>query len=193
MSCARYTTESDCNSAILVDEINNTIEAMNPQFPSGFCGDPSLTFEPDTEGQSYSSEACGNFFSCGCQWFIDDENPGGICDGITEIKINNGGGCSPDELTGYMCRTTGSGTIGSCTAGNEYTLSWTAQAYDSSNNPLTTPVEWCQSGSKNFPCPSSSKVPFFNVVSLIIALILIGVIYYILVNNKKKPVKRKKK
>jgi len=196
VSCAQYTTESSCNNGILTNEINNTIEAMNPQFQSGFCGDPSLTFEPDIEGQSYSSEACGDYFSCKCKWFVDDQNPSGICDGITKIKRNNQNDCGINELNDYFCRTSGSGVIGSCTAGNEYTLTWTAQAYDSNGNLITTPFEWCQSGTKNFPCPSSSKVPFFNTLNLIIALVFIGVVYYLyylLINKKKKLREQKRK
>ncbi|MBS3066246.1 hypothetical protein J4205_00325 [Candidatus Pacearchaeota archaeon] len=185
ISCAQYTSESSCNSAILTDEINNTIEAMNPQFQSGFCGDPSLTFTPDSSGQSYSEEACGSYLSCKCKWFVDKEHPDGICDGITKFKRNNPMSCGTDELTDFFCRTTGSGDIGSCIAGNEYTLTWTAQAYDTGDNPLTTPVEWCQSGSKNFPCPSSSKIPFFTALNVIIALIVIGIVYYIIINKRR--------
>ena len=192
ISCGKYTTESACDSAVLTDEINNTIEAMNPQFPTGFCGDPSLTFEGDEEGESYSSEACGIYFSCDCKWFADDTSPnGGECDGITRIKENNPDNCSDNGLGDYFCRTTGSGTLESCIAGNEYTLSWTAQAYDSDGNILTTPVSWCLPGSKNFPCPSSSKIPFFTAVNIIIALIIIGVVYYIILSKKSKEKKKK--
>ena len=195
ISCAQYTSESSCNGAILTQEINNTIEAMNPQFQSGFCGDPALTFTPDDEGASYSPETCGSYLSCKCKWFVDNANPDGVCDGITKFKINNPTSCTSNELTDYFCRTSGEGDIGSCIAGNEYTLTWTAQAYDSDENPLPEPVEWCQSGSKNFPCPSSSKIPFFTAINVIIALIFIGVIYYIISNKRRssKPVKNHKK
>jgi len=41
-------------------------------------------------------------------------------------------------------------------------------------------TQFCSGGLKTFPCPSTSKVPFFGLFNLIISAFIISIVYFFL-------------
>ena len=181
LDCGNYTTNTTC-IGVPADRIANTIYGMFiaslqeqgiddefiPEIGSlSFCTSDIYKYE--------NEDTCMLLGSCGCTW------NGTKC--LNYYKaINCTDADNPDELVDeYLCEKTNPNELeNKCNEDDKiYLLSWYAQL--SKNGVITSEQqEWCSSGSKEFPCPEVSAIPFFTAFNMLLCVIGIMFIYLIL-------------
>ncbi len=180
-------SKSQCGDAITDedDEIKSTIytevggnlgmEDATGDDLNNFCD----TRDEDIYVKELENGMCEDLVGCGCEW-----NEGeGVCQEkviATEEYICGGGGGGSGNGA-FECKTTTNLENQCGTAENNYLLSWTGKLFlKDTNTEASKTVDWCGDGSKSYPCPSTSKLPFFGWFNFVIAGFMIAGIYYLL-------------
>jgi len=191
--CSAYTNEDECN-----------------QDP---CGVAETSLEQREEGivcgEHYTDvNGCDHWSVCRCKWNLAQ----GVCeadrqDNIDTSSCGQAGGIDSIGDCLYQEDTSND----DCSDGflvYNWTATWTWDPENSFNpnpdgadyvqgndgnwhyDPLRR-SEACNPGGQTIPCPAQIKVPFFGILQLIIAILIIAIIYYYLINSKnKRPVKK---
>ena len=132
------------------------------------------------------SDICTEYYECEC--ILDRSN--NDCNNLARLtRQGTDIECGQDPNIGYSCETKLVGAVPKCVAGEKITLTWTAQVLDENDNPSDKIFSWCQPGSRQFPCPSSTRVPFFGLYSLLTSLAGIIIVYLFIgkrINKRKK-------
>lgn len=140
---------------------------------------------------------CNIWTSCGCEWKDNScgpkktENIQADCEDGSPSII---GSCFYNEATSDNCD---DGFL-SYSWGGQWTWSQENIEYFNTNGIYYDPdnkVSQCSDGSKAVPCPAQIRLPFFGILNLIIAIILILSIYFLRkrIFVKKKISKKKKR
>ncbi|MEK6873341.1 MAG: hypothetical protein AABW91_00700 [Nanoarchaeota archaeon] len=163
-SCGDYTTKEKCEN-FNPNSVKNSIESLGRGIvgssPGNFCDSPR---EVSKDGKCAILSG-----PCECRW----DNVANKCQSFFLIEE-----CSSDDPYITYCRTQTNQIINKCNTDNVYEISWTGQVVDSVGEVVEENTQFCKDGVKTFPCPSTSKVPFFGMFSLIVSLFIIGVVYF---------------
>ena len=156
----------------------NSAEGLEYCYPGSICPELPLTNNDGIcdFGEGCSSEDCTNStpvfdsldYKDSC--LGDAYCLGGQCYSPTEAS----GNCVYHETTSDDCD---DGLL---------TYSWTVEWKGAGPQPSS-----CADGSRAVPCPAQIQLPFFNVYTLIGAILVIAIIYYLIVRLRKKKPSRK--
>jgi hypothetical protein len=157
-----------------------------------------------------SSSGCIEYTQCDCEWNDDEEECQPAYEEAKQVS------CEEDEDPSIIGKCTYiENTADNCDDGF-LTYSWNGVwSWDSNNNFGTSsctgdyksyngicrfdPVmesgkrksETCVAGSNSVPCPASVQLPFFNWISFVTVIVVLGVIYYLISKRQKKVSVRK--
>ncbi len=191
-SCSEFTTKTACESTKsqeTIEAISNSIytilsENLNIEIDdlNDFCNEENI-FEY-TDEDNVCSAIIG---PCDCEW-VGSENTG-RCEtkySSTSCDIDEDDEITPEDIE-LSCQFSGGDLENKCDSEGIYYMEWIATLYDENGEEvrdLDRQVDWCQSGSEEFPCSSSVNIPFFTVQNIIFSLILITIIYFIIRKRK---------
>jgi len=181
VSACSEVPEGDCNTAT-VAEVEDLPQALYDLLAEGI---PEITLqdvEDFCEGTlyTYSGEdpsgkpVCVDFIGCGCVW---DNGVGGC---VERPYFTECGGS-----TEYSCSIS-SELLDKCASDDVYELSWTADYLDVNGAPVSPQtiiderLNTCLPGSKTYPCPSTTNIPFFTLTNLFISMFFIMGIYLLM-------------
>ena len=166
-SCGDYKTKTNCenfNPTSIKSSIENLGKGIIGTSPGDFCNSPK---EVSKDGKCAILSG-----PCECRW----DNVANKCQSFFLIEE-----CSSDDPYITYCKTQTTEVTNKCSTDNTYEISWTGQVIDSVGEVVTEENSiFCSGGIKTFPCPSTSKVPFFGLFNFILSILAIGIIYLLL-------------
>ncbi|MEA3329737.1 MAG: hypothetical protein U9Q06_03255 [Nanoarchaeota archaeon] len=142
-----------------------------------------------------ANNPCGKMLDCRCEWDVPIVGGTESCLGVLNPNryvgpTDDSYGSCPSDIVVIL---TGTGRcqwsphlINKCSTEGIYELKWTALWYDEFDNP--DPVDQpspeaiaigCVDGSRDFQCPTTSFVPFFTLMNLLVTVLGISFVYFV--------------
>ena len=163
-SCGDYTTKETCdnfNPSSIKSSIQDLGRGIIGANPGNFCDSPK---EVTKDGKCAILSG-----PCECRW----DNVANKCQSFFLIEE-----CTSDDPYITYCRTETTQVTNKCSSDGVYEISWTGRVVDSIGAVVEENTQFCLGGLKTFPCPSTSKVPFFGLFNLIISVFIIAIVYF---------------
>ena len=157
--CTKYSTQSACES----DDMGVGIVSITN---SSSCGLSSYF--------SYNGEVCVNLTNCGCVW--DNSN----CSAKKEYTLECPGGT---QGLGNCTWSTFSITNEDCSNGDSPIVISSVATWQQGS--MSRPVD-CSNLTRDYPCVSTAKLPFFSSTGFILSGLSIIFIYFFLAGIKKR-------
>jgi len=180
LSCSDYKTPEKCGGFniadvegsiynILIANLNLTITSSELKF----CHEgQSNTFEYES-----TAEGCRVYWGCDCVWNSTD------CLGVYYSNNCTDVDEPPTPIPDEKCITSDKHTKNLCGSEEDvYRVSWTGNFFI--NDAPQGKTEACKDGSKDFPCPSVSLIPFFTLMNFMISCLAIAGVYLFLKKRK---------
>lgn len=165
--CSQYKTADECNSGSITDSIKTSIETSAHLLNGNgnvinFCHN----YYVDTI-------KCVYYGGCGCYW----DSTSNVC----KSTYVSGNPCDPNNPNERSCQISTSNVVNKCSSSNPtISLTWDARIVDSSGNTSVGNESWCMTGSRDFPCPTKSNLPFFGLFNFVLSGLIIGIVYFFL-------------
>lgn len=174
--CADYKGESECNLAI-GDSLNQATKKSieKSAWITIFGGQGEQIAFCDNGYSDETNGKCISLGGCACSWNSNANNGAGVCAESYDYSTS----CDPTQNR-VTCRTTQKPIENKCNSvENVIRLSWDSVRIDvDTGDTLPGNDNNCKSGSRDFPCPVTSSLPFFGFFNLIASLLLIFGFYF---------------
>ncbi|MFA6023435.1 MAG: hypothetical protein WC781_05090 [Candidatus Pacearchaeota archaeon] len=167
--CSDYKTQNQCNGVVLNENIKTNIEEI-----ANIKKDGSLVKFCHSYYDGSSRGECVYLGNCYCEW-----------DSTNRVCVSNyvrGNPCDIDNPNKKQCKILTNEVIDKCNQPEEImSLGWTATIIElfGSGRSYAGNEDWCKGGSREFPCPERTDLPFFSLINMLMVIISIMIIYFI--------------